>query len=154
MRGATCMEIRPIRSGWMGTEMTAAPLLQVRDLKKYFPVKRGVLAHIVAQVKAVDGVSFEVNRGETLGLVGESGSGKTTVGRCILRLIEPTSGRVDFDGDDVLGGGSGAMRRIRRHRQIVFQSPYASLNPRMTVGTTSAEPPIIHGGMSSADRDA
>ena len=127
-------------------------LLIVRDLKKYFPVKRGVLARVVANVKAVDGISFGVSRGETLGLVGESGSGKTTVGRCILRLIEPTSGEVIFENTDVLGLDSSGMRTMRRDMQIVFQDPYASLNPRMTVGTIVSEPLIIHGGMSSSER--
>ena len=129
------------------------PLLVVRDLRKYFPVKRGVLARVVANVKAVDGISFAVARGETLGLVGESGSGKTTVGRCILRLIEPTGGTVEFENTNVLGLDSGDMRRMRRNMQIVFQDPYASLNPRMTVGTIVAEPLIIHGGMNGSERD-
>jgi len=129
------------------------PLLVVRDLRKYFPVKRGVLARVVANVKAVDGISFGVARGETLGLVGESGSGKTTVGRCILRLIEPTDGTVEFENTNVLGLDSGDMRRMRRDMQIVFQDPYASLNPRMNVGTIVAEPLIIHGGMSGSERD-
>jgi len=128
------------------------PLLVVRDLLKYFPVKRGVLARLVAQVKAVDGVSFGVARGETLGLVGESGSGKTTVGRCVLRLIEPTAGSIEFEGTDVLSLDSGDMRRMRRHMQIVFQDPYASLNPRRTVGSIVGEPLIIHGDLSAAGR--
>jgi len=129
-------------------------LLVVRDLKKYFPVKRGVLARVVAQVKAVDGISFAISRGETLGLVGESGSGKTTVGRCILRLIEPTSGSIEFQGNDILQFGTSDMRRMRRNMQIVFQDPYASLNPRMTVGTIVEEPLIIHGGMNGSARKA
>ena len=128
-------------------------LLAVRDLKKYFPVHRGVLSRVVAQVKAVDGISFGISRGETLGLVGESGSGKTTVGRCILRLIEPSSGAVVFAGTNLLDLDSGAMRKMRRRMQIVFQDPYASLNPRMTVGSIVAEPLIIHGGMTAAQRE-
>src|SRR6185369_6571332 len=128
-------------------------LLNVRDLTKYFPVKRGVLARVVAQVKAVDGITFDVARGETLGLVGESGSGKTTVGRGIRRLIEPTSGTITFDGTDVRGLDSGDMRRMRRNMQIVFQDPYASLNPRMTVGSIVAEPLIIHGVSNGSERE-
>ena len=129
-------------------------LLVVRDLTKYFPVKRGILSRVVAHVKAVDGISFGLGKGETLGLVGESGSGKTTVGRCILRLIEPTSGSIEFQDTNLLDLDTGDMRRMRRHMQIVFQDPYASLNPRMTVGKIVEEPLIIHGGMKDSERTA
>ena len=129
-------------------------LLIVRDLQKYFPIKRGVLGKTVGNVKAVDGVSFAVARGETLGLVGESGSGKTTIGRCVLRLIEPTSGTITFDGTDVRALDSGGMRDMRRHMQIVFQDPYGSLNPRMRVRTIVGEPLEIHESLSRGDRDA
>jgi oligopeptide transport system ATP-binding protein len=128
-------------------------LLEIRDLLKYFPVKRGVLSRTVGYVKAVDGISFAVSRGETLGLVGESGSGKTTVGRCILRLIEPTSGAIEFEGSNLLELGSGKMRAMRRHMQIVFQDPYGSLNPRMRVGTIISEPLFIHECYSPRERD-
>jgi oligopeptide transport system ATP-binding protein len=127
-------------------------LLAVHDLTKYFPVRRGVLGRAVAQVKAVDGVTFSVARGETLGLVGESGSGKTTIGRCVLRLIEPTSGSIVFDGTNIVGLDAGDMRRMRREMQIVFQDPYGSLNPRMTVGSIVEEPLVIHGGMNHSER--
>ncbi|MFN2442753.1 MAG: ABC transporter ATP-binding protein [Thermoanaerobaculia bacterium] len=128
-------------------------VLEVRDLKKYFPLRRGILSRTVGFVKAVDGLSFSIARGETLGLVGESGSGKTTVGRSILRLIEPTDGEVIFRGTDLRGLDSGDMRRIRRHMQIVFQDPYGSLNPRMTVGQIIGEPLTIHGSGNRSERN-
>jgi oligopeptide transport system ATP-binding protein len=125
------------------------PLLQVRNLRTHFPVRRGVLRHVVGHVKAVEDVSFEVAAGETLGLVGESGCGKTTVGRTILRLIEPkggvvVDGQVIFDGARVFELGAGEMRRLRRSMQIVFQDPVGSLNPRMTVGSMLSEPMLVH----------
>ncbi len=120
------------------------PLLQVKGLKKYFPVRRGVLSRTVGYLKAVDDVSFEIREGETLGLVGESGCGKTTVGRSILRLIEPTSGEVLFRGKSVTDLRPREMRALRRRMQIIFQDPYSSLNPRMTVGGMLDEALKIH----------
>jgi len=132
----------------------ARPLLEVRDLKKHFPIRRGIFSGVSGWVRAVDGVSLHVSAGETLALVGESGSGKTTAGRCILRLLEPTSGSVTFDGIDLLALPPRAMRRMRPQIQVVFQDPYASLNPRMRVGTIVREPLDIHRqGGSRRERD-
>ena len=111
----------------------AAPLLEVEDLQVYFPVKRGVMSRVIDHVRAVDGVSFRVYRGQTLGLVGESGCGKTTTGRAILRLIEPTGGSVRFDNVDLCGMSTNELRKLRSRMQIIFQDPYGSLNPRMTI---------------------
>ncbi len=119
-------------------------LLDVRNLKKYFPVRRGILGQTVGHVKAVDGVSFQLRRGETLGLVGESGCGKSTTGRAILRLIEPTAGQVIFDGEDLATLDRERLRALRRRAQIVFQDPFSSLNPRMTVGAMLQEVLKVH----------
>jgi oligopeptide/dipeptide ABC transporter ATP-binding protein len=130
------------------------PLLSVRDLTKHFPIKKGLFSRHVGAVKAVDGVSFDVMPGETLGVVGESGCGKSTTGRCVLRLIEPTSGRVQFDGDDLLALDSRELRRRRRKMQIIFQDPFSSLNPRMSVGAIVREGLTIHKLAEGAAADA
>lgn len=122
----------------------AAPLLRVKDLVKQFPIKGGLLNRTVDRVHAVDGVSFDLAAGETLGVVGESGCGKSTTGRCILRLIEPTSGEVWFEGKNVTTAGKDELRALARDMQIIFQDPYASLNPRMTVSAIVGEALTIH----------
>jgi oligopeptide/dipeptide ABC transporter ATP-binding protein len=123
---------------------TAEPLLTVRNLKKYFPIRRGVLSRVAGYVKAVDDISFDIKKGETLGIVGESGCGKTTAGRAILRLIEPDAGTIRFDGIELLGLKKQELRRKRRDMQLIFQDPYASLNPRMKIRTIVGEPFAIH----------
>jgi peptide/nickel transport system ATP-binding protein/oligopeptide transport system ATP-binding protein len=136
--------------------MTALPssrtLVEVQNLVKHFPVRGGVLQRVVAWVKAVDGVSFGIREGETLGLVGESGCGKTTVGRAMLRLIEPTSGSVRFGGADVLGLRGAELKAMRRNMQIIFQDPYSSLDPRMPIGESVGEGLRIHRVGTSVER--
>jgi oligopeptide/dipeptide ABC transporter ATP-binding protein len=127
----------------------AEPLLTVRNLSKFFPIRSGVFARTRGQVRAVDGIDLEIEAGTALGLVGESGCGKTTAGRCILRLIEPSAGSVRFNGEDLLGMPSRALRRFRKHLQMIFQDPYGSLNPRMSIGQILAEPLVVHGVANS-----
>jgi oligopeptide transport system ATP-binding protein len=127
-------------------------LLKVDNLKKHFPIRRGVLQRQVGAVKAVDGVSFHVRKGETLGLVGESGCGKSTTGRAILQLYSVTSGSVQFNGQELTTLKGEALRRMRGHMQMIFQDPYASLNPRMTVGDIVGEPMEIHGIANGAEK--
>ena len=131
-----------------------APLLEVKNLVKHFPIKGGLLQRTVDKVHAVDGVSFALRAGETLGLVGESGCGKSTTGRCVLRLIEPTAGEVWFQGRNVTTLPRDELRAVARDMQIIFQDPFASLNPRMTVGAIVGEGLVIHGLAKGADIEA
>jgi oligopeptide/dipeptide ABC transporter ATP-binding protein len=119
-------------------------LVEVRDLVKHFPLRKGLLQRQVGAVRAVDGVSFDVVRGETLGIVGESGCGKSTTARLVLRLMDPTGGSIKFDGEEIAGLGGGRLKELRREMQMIFQDPYSSLNPRKTVGTIISEPFAIH----------
>jgi len=143
----------PVRAG----DPTGAPgghtLLSVRDLKVWFPITEGmIIERHVGDVRAVDGVSFDLRRGETLGLVGESGCGKSTTGRAIVRLYKPTAGQIVFDGQDVTSLEGSGLRKMRRRFQMIFQDPYASLNPRMTAGSTIGEPLEVHGVGNRAER--
>jgi len=130
----------------------SAAVLEVESLTKHFPIRRGVLSRVVGQVRALDGVSFAIGRGETLGLVGESGCGKSTAGKTILKLLQPTSGRILLDGEDITALDRRTMRPYRRRMQIVFQDPYASLNPRARVGDIIAAPLAVHGLSDRAER--
>jgi peptide/nickel transport system ATP-binding protein len=137
----------------MASHSKGGNLLEVKNLRKYFPIRGGILSRVVANVKAVEDVSFNIKPGEVVGLVGESGSGKTTVGRTILRLIEPTAGEVLFDGVDVTKLNKSSMREYRRKMQIIFQDPFASLNPRMSVGDIIGEAMTIHNLAKGKDRE-
>jgi len=133
--------------------MAETPLLEVKHLKKHFPIKGGVFSKTIGYVYAVDDINFTLEKGETLGLVGESGCGKSTTGRTILRLIEPTDGAIYFEGQDITNLDKSAMRALRREMQIIFQDPYASLNPRMTVGSIIGEPLEIHKIAKGAEKE-
>jgi oligopeptide/dipeptide ABC transporter ATP-binding protein len=129
------------------------PVLEAVDLKKHFPVKKGILRKTVGQVYAVDGVSFSIGEGETLGMVGESGCGKSTVARTVLRLVEPTSGSIRLDGHDVTRLGKRELRPYRRQMQMIFQDPFSSLNPRMSAGDIVGEPLLVHGLANAKERE-
>ncbi|PLR77964.1 peptide ABC transporter substrate-binding protein [Bacillus sp. V3-13] len=127
-------------------------IMQAKNIKKYFPIKGGILRHTVGHVKAVDDVSLDIRRGETLGVVGESGSGKSTLGRVLLRLLDPTEGQILFENDDITTLGNRKMRPYRRDMQMIFQDPFASLNPKMSVGELIEEPLLVQTNKSKSER--
>jgi oligopeptide/dipeptide ABC transporter ATP-binding protein len=129
------------------------PVIEIKDLKKHFPVKKGLLRRTVGHVYAVDGISFSIGAGETLGLVGESGCGKTTAGRAVLRLVEPTSGSIKVEGTEITKMSKAELRPYRRQMQIIFQDPFSSLNPRMTAGDIVGEPLLVHGVANTKERN-
>jgi oligopeptide transport system ATP-binding protein len=135
-------------------QLTSSPLVEVRNLVKHFPITGGIFLREVAAVKAVDGVDLTINQGETVGLVGESGCGKSTLGRLILRLDEPTSGDILFQGESILGYDNRKMRTLRKEMQIIFQDPFSSLNPRKNVAQIVGEPLYVHGMKNRRERDA
>jgi peptide/nickel transport system ATP-binding protein/oligopeptide transport system ATP-binding protein len=136
-----------------GARAGSDPLLEVDGLRKYFPIRKGVFSRTVGQVHAVDGISFHINHGETLGMVGESGCGKTTAGKTALKLIEPTAGTIKLHGEDITGLDEVGMRPLRREVQIIYQDPYSSLNPRMSAGDIVAEPLVIHRVASGQEKE-
>jgi oligopeptide transport system ATP-binding protein len=142
-------QARPLTRAWTSAE----PLLSVRGLKKWFPVTSGVLQRTIAHVHAVDGVDLDIKKGETLGLVGESGCGKSTLGRTVIRLLDPTAGTIRFKGEDIANKHGGALRSLRREMTMIFQDPYASLDPRQTVGDIVGEPLDIHHLASGRARE-
>ncbi|MGD9614898.1 MAG: ABC transporter ATP-binding protein [Alphaproteobacteria bacterium] len=142
---------RPVTAA--GPGHNRPPVLEAIDLKKHFPVKKGILRKTVGQVYAVDGVTFSIGEGETLGMVGESGCGKSTVARTVLRLVEPTSGSIRLDGHDVTRLGKSELRPYRRQMQMIFQDPFSSLNPRMSAGDIVGEPLLVHGLANGKERE-